>query len=117
MTSRTFLGLDRQRWLATLTLALGLGAFTVGFTILDSVLLRPLPFPRAETLYSLHHTAPGLDLDRLEQTDATSLLYRQSPALDDLGIYRTIDVDVTGNQAPERLTAALVSPELLPMLG
>lgn len=117
MTSRAFFLLDRQRCLAALTLAVGLGAAAIGFTVLDSVLLRPLLFPQSETLYSLHHTAPGLNLPRLEQTDATYLLYRQSPALDDLGVYRTTEVDVTGGQAPERLTAALVSPELLPMLG
>lgn len=117
MTSRAVFGLDRQRGLAALTLAVGLGAAAIGFTVLDSVLLRPLQFPQSETLYSLHHTAPGLNLPRLEQTDATYLLYRQSPVLDDLGIYRTTEVDVTGSQTPERLTAALVSPELLPMLG
>ncbi len=114
--------LDRHRWsviltLAILTLAVGLGAGAVGFTVLDRVLLRPLPFPQSETLYALHHTAPGLNLARLELSDATYWLYRQSRTLDGLGIYRVTDVDVTGDWAPERLTAALVSAELLPMLG
>ncbi|MEM1179203.1 MAG: ABC transporter permease [Acidobacteriota bacterium] len=109
--------MDRERVLATLTLALGLGAAAFGFTLLDGVLLRPLPFPEADRLYSLHHTAPGLELPRLELSDATYWLYRDSGALDTLGVFQTTSVEVTGDAVPERLSAARVSPEVLPMLG
>ncbi|MEM9595499.1 MAG: ADOP family duplicated permease [Acidobacteriota bacterium] len=109
--------LRRQGWLAMLTLAVGLGAAAVGFAVLDAVLLRPLPFPDAGDLYSLHHTAPGLKIPRLEQSDGTYLLYRDSPALDSLGVYRVDELDVVAGGGAERLVGIRVSTELLPLLG
>ena len=43
-----------------LTLALGIGANTAIFAVIDNILIKPLPYPHAEALISVWHTAPGL---------------------------------------------------------
>src|SRR5262245_37484218 len=43
-----------------LTLALGIGANTAIFAVIDSILIQPLPYPQAEALVSIRHTAPGV---------------------------------------------------------
>ena len=43
-----------------LTLALGVGANTAIFAVIDTILIKPLPYPQAEALVSIWHTAPGL---------------------------------------------------------
>ena len=47
---------------SSLTLALGIGAATTVFSVINGVLIKPLPYPHSELLVSLSHTAPGLDL-------------------------------------------------------
>ena len=53
-------GLPRSRLPFILTLALGIGANTAIFAVIDSILIRPLPYPHAEALVGIWHTAPGL---------------------------------------------------------
>lgn len=52
---------------SVLTLALGIGASTAIFTVLDGVLLKPLPYPHAERIVALLYTAPGIDIQELNQ--------------------------------------------------
>ena len=51
--------------ISLLTLALGIGANTAIFSVIDGVLLKPLPYPHAERLVSIWHTAPGINMKRL----------------------------------------------------
>jgi len=103
---------------AILTLALGIGATTAVFCVLDGVLLRPLPYPQAERLVRVFHTAPGLDLvDDLGLSDATYFRLRESGVFDGLALYRTGAVNLSGGAAPERVPAAWVSPSLTETLG
>ena len=46
-----------------ITLAAGVGANIAVFSVVEGVLLKPLPYPHAETLVGVWHTAPGLNLD------------------------------------------------------
>src|SRR2546423_4714230 len=74
-------------------LALGIGATTAVFSIVDGVLIRPLPFPHPERLFDLSHTASVAGVTRVNQADATFLLYqRHAKSFDNLGAYRPEEV-------------------------
>jgi putative ABC transport system permease protein len=103
--------------LCVLTLAVGIGADTAVFSIVDAVLLRPLPYPAAERLVDLHHTIQGLGLPRAGLSDATYLLYKaQCRSLRDLALVRGNPVNVSGTEAPVRVPAAVVTPSLFKVL-
>ena len=101
-----------------LTLALGIGANSAMFSVLDAVVLRPLPYPQADNLVVLtqhddrqhdanHFVAPVRleDWNRLNSTfDAISGWYKD-------------DLTETSGSLPERLTMALVAPRFLTVMG
>ena len=100
-----------------LTLAVGIGAATAIFSIVDGVLLTPLPYPESERLVGLWHTAPEFGFDKLSQSPGTYLLYREhSRSFEDIALYRSAQATVTGDGTPERLPAGLITPSLFPVL-
>ena len=105
--------------LATLvTLALGIGANTAIFSVVDSVLLKPLPFPEADRLVGLWQTAPGVDIKDLNASIADYVTYREeSRTLADVAIWNGTSVNVTGVAEPERVDGLTATFRLLPMLG
>jgi hypothetical protein len=90
-----------------LTLALGIGATTAVFSVVNSVLLRPLPFEEPEELVGVWHSAPGWGVSRrLPQSPATYFTYREeSRAFEDIGVWNNYMVTVTGLDQPERVMA------------
>src|SRR5262245_49251024 len=111
---------------AALTLALGIGASTAVFSVVDGVLLRPLPFPRSERLVDLSHTLAISGLIQVDQSDATYLYYRRANrAFTDVAAYRTTGVNLgrtsgtTGGDAgrAQRLSAAKVTASTFGVLG
>ncbi len=104
--------------LSVLTLGLGIGANTAIFSVVNGVLLKPLPYPEPERLVGVWHTAPGLELPQFEQSDATYLLYRQgNRTFEDLAIYDEDRVNLTGDERPEQLPSATVTASLFEVLG
>ncbi|MEA2559192.1 MAG: putative transport system permease protein [Acidobacteriota bacterium] len=103
--------------LAILTLGLGIGANSAIFTVVNAVLIRPLPYSEPERLVSVMHTAPGVGFDKLEHSEATWLLYRKhNKVLEDLGIFWDGSVALTGGPQPERVGAAGMSPSVFGIL-
>src|SRR5688572_20852679 len=113
-------GLFRNRAFTTatvLTLALGIGANTAVFTLVDSVLIRPLPFRDSDRLVSIQHL--GRDgKDELPMSPGLYLLYReQVRALESLGLYGSNTVNLVVQGQPERVATQVVTPGYFATLG
>jgi predicted permease len=101
-----------------ITLAAGVGGNTVVFSVLESVLLKPLPYPHADQLIAVWHTAPGINLPDLNMAPSNYFIYReQNQTLQDIGLYDQDAVSLTGLAEPERLQALDVTDGTLPLLG
>jgi len=101
-----------------ITLAAGIGANTAVFSVLDGVLLRPLPYPHSEQLAAVRLTAPGINIKDFELSPSDYFIFReQSTAFQDIGLYQGDSVSVTGTAEPERVDALIVTDGMLPILG
>jgi hypothetical protein len=102
-----------------LTLALGIGANTAIFTIVNAVLLRPLPYDEPERLAMLWQTFPSRDLFTVPLSDADYVAFRdQNTTLSAVALMRNAEGAVlTGVGEPERVRGYLVTPNLFPLLG
>jgi putative ABC transport system permease protein len=102
------------------TLALGIGATTAMFSLVDHVLLRPLAYRDADRLYAVHevvprfsHLAPLLPVNAMHFAEWR----RGSRTLARSAMIGGLAMNITGGGEPERVAAARVSPSLFPMLG
>jgi len=104
---------------AILTLALGIGANSAIFSVVQRVLLRPLPYPHAENLVEISNSYkpvwPQLALSPGDYQDWR----QQARSFSDMGAYVAISAgfNMTGEGAPERIQAAYSTAELFPLLG
>ena len=103
---------------ALATLAVGIGANVAIFTVVNAVVLRPLPIPDSERLVVLRHAAPGLaQLDLLTMSDALYFLYaEESRTLDGVAVHRDEQASFTGADNPQRVPAARVSASFFDVL-
>jgi putative ABC transport system permease protein len=103
--------------LTALTLGLGIGATAALFTVVNAVLIRPLPYPEPERVVYVQQSAPGMGLDDAQISDAIYLLYRkENKVLQDLGIYWDGAVTLTGGQEPVRVGAGGLTPSVFGIL-
>src|SRR5271156_2442773 len=101
-----------------LTLAIGVGANTVIFSVVEGVLLKPLPYPHPEQLIGVWHTAPGIGLAELNMSPSIYFIDReQSTTLQDIGAYTGDSMNVTGAGQPEHVDGLDVTDGALPLLG
>jgi predicted permease len=101
--------------IAVLTLALGIGATTAIFSVVNGVLLRPLPYPEAERLMSLTERSPQLERNFIAYPNL--LDWRaQNTVFEQIAVYRTTNFTITGKGEPERVIGGQVSAELFPAL-
>src|SRR5438477_1381390 len=101
-----------------ITLAAGVGANTVVFSVLEGVLLKPLPYPKPDELIGVWLTAPGINLKEFELSPSDYFIFRdQNRTLQDIGLYAGDSVSVTGVAEPEQVTALRVTDGTLPLLG
>jgi putative ABC transport system permease protein len=96
---------------AVLTLALGIGATTAIFSVVNGVLLKPLPFAEPERLVGVWH-------QRANHGRATYFTYRDNQQVfQDIGAWDGTKLTITGRGEPERVEALAVSQATLPLLG
>ena len=101
-----------------ITLAVGVGANTVIFSVIEGVLIKPLPYSHPEQLVGVWHTAPGVGMKSLNMAAFLYFIDReQSTTLQDIGIYDGDSVSLTGMGEPEHLTGLDVTSGTLPILG
>lgn len=101
-----------------LTLAIGIGANTAIFSVLNGVLLKPLPYPHPEQLVGVWETAPGVNFPEMNASPATYFTFREeNQTFQDTGLWRTDSVSVTGLAEPEQVDALEVTDGTLPILG
>ena len=103
---------------AVLSLAIGIGANTAIFSIVDGLLLRPLPYKDSERLVILWNRSPGLDIT--EDWFSTAQYFdikNGHRGFEQVAIAIGGNYNLTGWGEPERLGAIRISSNLLPMLG
>ncbi|HTM89508.1 MAG TPA: ABC transporter permease [Terriglobales bacterium] len=104
--------------MAVITLALGIGGNTAMFSIVHSVLLKPLPFPNSERLISVNETdsrRPGLP-DTFSYPDFFD--YRaQNRTFEGMATYRDASFNLTGVGQPQHLDGQVVSSDFFSVLG
>jgi predicted permease len=101
-----------------LTLALGIGANTAVFSVIDGVLLKPLPFPDPDRLIGVWQTAPGVNIKDLNASLADYIAYREdSRTFADVALWQGRAITVTEFQDPERVEGFALTSRLLPMVG
>jgi len=102
---------------ALLTLAVGIGANTAIFSVVNGILLKPLPYPHPEELLAVWLTAPGLNIKDLNLGAADYFIFReQNRTVQDIGLYMGSTVNITGFGEPEHASGLLVTDGLLPVL-
>src|SRR5580700_950735 len=105
-----------------LTIAIGIGANAAVFSVVNSVLLKPLNYPKSEELVSLHQTAPGAaglaDFEKgLLLSPSMYFTYaEQNRTFQSLGVWDTGTASVTGLAEPEQVRAVEVSDGVLQAL-
>jgi putative ABC transport system permease protein len=103
---------------AVLTLALGIGANTVIFSVVNTVLLRPLPLPEPERLMTFWHSAPAKGLPEVNLNDPLFAFYRdRSLMFEKLAAYEIARSVLTGTGEAELLIGARVSFGYFETLG
>lgn len=112
-----------------LTLGVGIGATVAVFTVVNSVLLKPLPYPDADELVAVWHVAPGAPgitdaSGGFRSSPSMYLRYsEESTAFESVGLWTAGAVTVTGLAAPEEVATVTATPGLLetlrvqPLLG
>jgi putative ABC transport system permease protein len=101
---------------AVLTLALGIGATTAIFSLVNGVLLRPLPYDRPEQLLLVHTRLDGESGRQLSLPEYWDLRER-ARSFSGLAAFSEGSLTLTGSGAPERLEAGFMTAEALPLLG
>ena len=97
------------------TLALGIGATTAIFTVVNGVLLKPLAFEDPDELVVVFNTNP--DGDKIVLSPAQYFTYREeNRVFEDIGFWFSYPVAVTGLERPEQVPAVIVTAGLLPLL-
>jgi len=102
--------------MAILTLAIGIGANTAIFTVLNAVLLRPLPFHDPARLMIVSESS--------QQFDAMSVAYQnftdwksQNGSFENMAMFRQRDFTLTGDRGPEHIAGREISAGFFSLLG
>src|SRR4051794_3216106 len=102
--------------IAVLTMALGVGANSAIFSVVDAVMLRPLPFRDADRVVMINEHTPQFPLLSLSAENYRDVC-AEARSFDACGAFRNTTLNMSGGEEPERVMAKMISASVLPMLG
>jgi putative ABC transport system permease protein len=116
--ARTLLKRPGFTIVAIITLALGIGANTAIFSVINAVLLRPLPYPEPHRIIQLWETARSRDLKQGSVSPHCFTDWKnQNQSFEQMAAYRYANFTLTGGDQPESLTGIATSASLFSVLG
>jgi predicted permease len=108
---------------AVATLAIGIGSTTAVFSVVDGVLLKPLPYPESDELVAVWHDAPGAPgltavAGGLQLSPSMLVTFQdENRSFEQIGLWTVQTVNVTGLAEPEQVAAAAVTSQVLDAFG
>ena len=103
---------------AVITLALGIGANTAIFSLVNSILLQPLPFREPDRIVRLIQASPKLGLDTWGVSQANFAAYReQNHSFETVALFNSTGMNLTGAGEPERLPVTNVTADFFKVFG
>src|SRR6201982_863107 len=106
---------------AVITLALGIGANTAIFSVVNGILLRPLPYHKADRLMAVWHVPPQKSFPGMTRFSVSAANYidwhNQNHVFEKMTIFRYHPFTFTGGDKPEQVDASSVSGDFFPTLG
>jgi putative ABC transport system permease protein len=103
---------------AIITLSLGIGANTAIFSVVNAVVLNPLPFPNPEQIVLVRDDLTGRELQDVGlSVDELKDLQERSGVFDQVSAVWSVDANLTGTDRPERIELLAVSPNYFSLLG
>lgn len=103
---------------AVLTLAFGIGANTAIFSVVNAVVLRPLPFSKPEQIVMIRDDLTGRQIEDVGMSvDELKDLQERSGAFQQVSAVWPVDANLTGSDRPERIELLAVSPNYFTLLG
>lgn len=104
--------------IAIITLAIGIGSNTAIFSVVNALLIKPLPFPELDRVVAVWESRPERGAQRLEASMANFLDWRsQSQSFEQMGLYRFWSTNLTGGDSPERIQGFLVTANFFDVIG
>src|SRR5262249_4658021 len=104
--------------IAVLTLGIGIAANAAISSVIEGVLLNPLPYARPAELVTIDHAAPGVKIEHAGSAPFLYFTYREDgKVFQDVGMWNTGTMSVTGLAQPEEVPTLFVTDGILPMLG
>jgi putative ABC transport system permease protein len=113
---RALLGQPGFAAVAILTIALGVGASSAIFSVVDAVMLRPLPFADPDRVVMINERAPQFPLLSLSAENFRDVC-SQAASFQACGAFRNTTFNLSGGTEPQRVIGKMVSANVLPMLG
>ena len=102
--------------IAMLTLALAIGANTALFSVVNSVLLNPLPYPHPEELVTIHESKPNFNTGSVSYPNFLDW-QKDNQTLSSMAVSRSYSFSLTGIGQAEQVPAQLVTSDFFPILG
>lgn len=103
------------------TIALAVATACAVFALVNAVILRPLPYPRAERLVGMWHTLPGVDIPLAKQSLGTYVIYRENArSFEASGVFVSLAATLNfaaSDASPERVRVAWTTPSVFDVLG